>query len=79
MISTTAQAGRVSLRPFSVFSTPSKATLTLPEDRTGEKLLRVPHFWPEKGAKIDRRALRRALKRLASLNGVEKLELRFTN
>ena len=44
-----------------------------------QNLLRVPRFWPEKGAKIDRRALRRALKRLASLNGVEKLELRFTN
>ena len=44
-----------------------------------QSLLRVPRFWPEKGAKIDRRALRRALKRLASLNGVEKLELSFTN
>lgn len=38
-------------------------------------VLRVAHFWPEAGAKIDRRALRRAFKRLALFNGLQKIEL----
>ncbi len=41
--------------------------------------LTVRHYWPEPGCKTDRRALRRALKRLAALNGVRHIHMDFTN
>ena len=41
-------------------------------------VLRVAHFWPEPGAKIDRRALRQALGRLAVMNGFKRSAIEFT-
>ena len=43
-------------------------------DRAGDTL-RVPRYWPEHGTRLDRRAFRRALKRLAGLNGVKHVEV----
>ncbi|MBQ7520271.1 MAG: YcaQ family DNA glycosylase [Clostridia bacterium] len=37
--------------------------------------LRVNRYWKEPGTKLDRRAFRRALKRVAELNGVKRLEM----
>ena len=43
-------------------------------DRAGDTL-RVNNYWKEPGAKLDRRAFRRAVKRLAELNGMKRIEM----
>ena len=43
-------------------------------DRAGDTL-RVNNYWKEPGTKLDRRAFRRAVKRLAELNGMKRIEM----
>ncbi|MBR1607579.1 MAG: YcaQ family DNA glycosylase [Clostridia bacterium] len=46
-------------------------------DRTGDTL-RVNNYWKEPGTRLDRRAFRRAVRRLAGLNGVKRVEMNLS-